>query len=141
MTGIYQPADYLPTETFPAPAPSTVTATNLQPFLGTNPNGRWSLFVRDDTAGDAGFIAGGWSLHIEWEALRPRLGSPVFLLDGRVQMTLESNGQTMHIIEASSDLINWTPIYTLVPIAPAVLVFDSPPPNGLHRFYRAVCCP
>jgi hypothetical protein len=141
MTGVYAPADYLPTETFPTPAPSSVTATNFGPFLATNPNGTWSLFVRDDTAGDAGFITRGWVLRIEWEGVRPRLSSPVFLIDGRIQMTLEGNGQMTHVIEASTDLIDWAPIYTVTPAGPAVLVFDSPLPDGLHRFYRAICCP
>jgi hypothetical protein len=34
-------------------------------FDGTDPNGTWSLFVFDDGAGDAGRIAGGWSLELE----------------------------------------------------------------------------
>ncbi len=31
-------------------------------FVGINPNGNWKLFVTDDTSGDFGAIAGGWTL-------------------------------------------------------------------------------
>jgi uncharacterized repeat protein (TIGR01451 family) len=36
--------------------------TSLSTFAGANPNGTWLLYVMDDTAGDAGNIANGWSL-------------------------------------------------------------------------------
>jgi hypothetical protein len=48
-----------------APAPSPPFGTALAVFEGTDPNGAWNLFVFDDSAGDAGQIAGGWSLLIE----------------------------------------------------------------------------
>ena len=36
--------------------------TNLSVFIGGNPNGLWSLYVYDDTPGNDGSIAGGWTL-------------------------------------------------------------------------------
>jgi len=48
-----------------APAPSPPYGTALSIFEGTDPNGEWNLFVFDDSAGDAGQIAQGWSLLIE----------------------------------------------------------------------------
>jgi subtilisin-like proprotein convertase family protein len=47
-----------------APAPPAPHGEALAVFIGTDPNGTWSLFVFDDTAGDVGEIAGGWSLEI-----------------------------------------------------------------------------
>jgi subtilisin family serine protease len=38
---------------------------DLSVFNGTNPNGVWSLFVKDDAANAAGKIMDGWSLSIE----------------------------------------------------------------------------
>ena len=51
-------------DSFPAPAPAPGSATSLAAFTGTNPNGTWSLYVVDDATGDAGSIAGGWSVTI-----------------------------------------------------------------------------
>jgi uncharacterized repeat protein (TIGR01451 family) len=36
----------------------------LAAFNGTDPNGTWSLYVADDSTGDAGSIVSGWSLNL-----------------------------------------------------------------------------
>ncbi|MCA1684012.1 MAG: hypothetical protein LC708_02650, partial [Actinobacteria bacterium] len=51
-------------DTFPPPAPAPSAATTLATFNGANPNGTWSLYVRDDGAPDTGSIAGGWCITI-----------------------------------------------------------------------------
>ena len=38
--------------------------SSLSPLLGTNPASWWTMFVQDDTAGNAGTIAGGWSVTV-----------------------------------------------------------------------------
>ena len=77
-TGVWGPGTYKPTayveDNFPAPGPGTTygnpgpagggTATFASIFGGTNANGVWSLYVVDFVAGEAGAIAGGWSLTI-----------------------------------------------------------------------------
>lgn len=75
-------------DAFPAPAPAPSTATSLAGFVGTNPNGVWSLFIVDDANGDVGQIAGGWSLeflpavpvldHFVLYKVKPTKGSPKF---------------------------------------------------------------
>jgi subtilisin-like proprotein convertase family protein len=58
-----RPVDYDPEgaiDVFPAPAPAPSTATTLSAFDGSNPNGKWSLYVVSDNAPDSGTIAGGW---------------------------------------------------------------------------------
>lgn len=63
--GTFKPSNYGPTETYPAPAPAPATNVTLaQAFNGTNPNGVWRLYLRDDVEADAGQIAGGWTLNI-----------------------------------------------------------------------------
>jgi hypothetical protein len=52
------------TEDLPGLAALLPYGTALSIFNGTNPNGIWSLFVRDDAERDIGSIAGGWSLDI-----------------------------------------------------------------------------
>jgi hypothetical protein len=54
-------------DVFPAPASATSagTGTFLFEFNGTNPNGKWQLFVVDDGTGDGGvLLAPGWTLTI-----------------------------------------------------------------------------
>jgi subtilisin-like proprotein convertase family protein len=66
--GTFRPSSYGNIASFAAPAPTTTTASpyagTLATFLGTNPNGTWSLYVRDVASGDTGTIAGGWCLNI-----------------------------------------------------------------------------
>ncbi|MEO7556423.1 MAG: Ig-like domain-containing protein [Acidimicrobiales bacterium] len=76
----YRPTDYQPAGeldsfpgapgTFGEPAP-TGTATLASVFNGSNPNGTWRLYVRDDGAPDTGAIAGGWCV-----TLTPAKASP-----------------------------------------------------------------
>lgn len=66
-SGTYRPTNVAAgtTDTLPAPAPTPSSQTTLAgAFTGINPNGAWQLFVVDDTSGDLGSMAGGWSLTI-----------------------------------------------------------------------------
>ena len=65
-TGTNQPSSYPGTVAFPPPAPSSSYGSALAAVTGQDPNGAWTLFVLDDTAGDAGLIAGGWSLNLTY---------------------------------------------------------------------------
>jgi subtilisin-like proprotein convertase family protein len=51
---------------FPPPAPSgnSNAISSLAVFQNTDPNGVWSLFIVDDSTGDTGSVAGGWSLSL-----------------------------------------------------------------------------
>jgi uncharacterized repeat protein (TIGR01451 family) len=62
--GIYQPSIFGGPVTFPAPAPAKPYGTALTSVNGRDPNGDWSLFVYDDSNGDPGSIATGWTLNI-----------------------------------------------------------------------------
>lgn len=65
-SGTFKPT-YLGTGTvngFVAPAPAGPYANQLAVLNGTAQNGIWSLYVIDDGQGDAGSIAGGWSITI-----------------------------------------------------------------------------
>ncbi|QIG39691.1 Ig-like domain repeat protein [Microbacterium sp. 4R-513] len=67
-SGTYRPTNTAGVEAFPAPAPGPSAQTTLAgAFTGINPNGNWQLFIVDDTSGDIGSMAGGWSLVITTE--------------------------------------------------------------------------
>src|ERR1051325_7013774 len=64
LSGSYRPTDYDSGDSFPAPAPVGAAANSLAYFNGLSGNGTWSLYIVDDTTGDAGVIASGWGLDI-----------------------------------------------------------------------------
>lgn len=55
---------------FDAPAPPGPYVADLSVFNGTNPDGVWSLYVKDDASDAAGKIMAGWSLSIKTQPLR-----------------------------------------------------------------------
>jgi hypothetical protein len=61
--GTYQPTNYGGFDAFPAPAPAPLGGAALSVFNGVNPNGPWSLYVVDDSAGDTGTLP-SWCLNI-----------------------------------------------------------------------------
>ena len=70
VPGTFKPTNSSPsigTDSFPAPAPTPSGNVALSVFNTSNPNGAWQLFVVDDSGGDGGSIAGGWSLEITAE--------------------------------------------------------------------------
>jgi subtilisin-like proprotein convertase family protein len=65
-SGTYRPTDRdaLGSDAFPGAPASAPADTFAHAFNGIDANGTWSLYVVDDSTGDAGTIAGGWSLTI-----------------------------------------------------------------------------
>ena len=65
ISGTYKPTNIGGGDTFTSPAPAGPYASLLSAFLGTNPNGTWSLYVLDDASSNSGSITGGWGLTFE----------------------------------------------------------------------------
>lgn len=92
---------------FPAPAPAPSGATTLATFTGTDPNGTWSLYVRDDDPiADTGSIAGGWCVTITTASvttLCSTLGDdqPPSLLDQDVFRLTGTSGETVTLTLAA----------------------------------------
>jgi subtilisin-like proprotein convertase family protein len=63
----YTPANFalVNPDAFPAPSPAPGGGMALSVFDGSNPNGKWRLFVSDDLPGGTGQFSGGWSLKIK----------------------------------------------------------------------------
>jgi Ca2+-binding RTX toxin-like protein len=72
-SGSYKATDFETGDFFNTPAPGGPYGTDFSVFNGINPNGTWSLYVVDDVGGDAGTIAGGWSLNIGTASTAPTL--------------------------------------------------------------------
>ena len=62
FSGTFAPTDYEPGDVFPAPVAAEASGASLAAFNGASPSGTWSLYVADDTTGDGGSIASGWTL-------------------------------------------------------------------------------
>jgi subtilisin-like proprotein convertase family protein len=59
---VFKPTNVDGSDSFPNLPTISSTGTSLSIFNGTDPNGTWRLYVFDDTGGDTGRMAGGWSL-------------------------------------------------------------------------------
>ena len=57
VSGTYAPTNTA-NDALPAPAPAAPHGTSLAGFIGTNPNGLWSLYVYDDAGADVGRLYG-----------------------------------------------------------------------------------
>jgi hypothetical protein len=139
LTGLYKPTNYSPDEVLPVPAPLPPYGTNLSVFNGTDPNGTWSLYVVDDALVDAGLIAGGWSLTLNWQPVTPafQLSAPVLTGGSSSQMSLQGPAGKTYTIEASADLMTWTPVATNT-LSGTTWNFVVPTStNYTQRFYRA----
>jgi hypothetical protein len=114
------------------------------------------LFVFDDSAGDGGNIANGWSLTLATVSPlqvvggsggAPILGNVKALSNGALTFTLIGQAGQTYVIEASSGVkpANFSPIYTnvaaaipgLIPAASGFRYTNSDVGTFPQRFYRA----
>lgn len=81
MSGTFAPTNFDPVgdvDGFPAPAPLVGPyGSSFAPFIGTNPNGTWNLYIVDDVAGNAGQFAGGWSITVTTPATPLQMNTAV----------------------------------------------------------------
>jgi subtilisin-like proprotein convertase family protein len=57
-SGTFSPSNISPFESLPSPAPPGPYPVALSGFVGTNPNGPWSMYIEDDFTTDVGTLAG-----------------------------------------------------------------------------------
>ncbi len=135
----YRPTDCAPepfggTDIFPAPAPGAPYSLTLSVFDGTNPNGTWNLYMRDDSTADSGAFA-SWEItvtHIHNQCLDPLpltcVGPDCYSCPANVNR----NGPSATVVDVD-DLI--TVILTWGQTGPGTTGLRpqgdcAPPPNG-----------
>jgi subtilisin-like proprotein convertase family protein len=97
-SGVFQPTDYDFTgapDAFAAPAPTDPNiGSSLGIFNGTNANGTWTLFIReqDNVPPETGNIAGGWSLRITAANGVPSAAPDNFQAQAGRTLTVPANG-------------------------------------------------
>jgi subtilisin-like proprotein convertase family protein len=140
-SGQFRPTDYLGEGiAYPAPAPpfdfdGIPYNSSFAGISGSDPNGTWRLWVRDDFAPDAGTIAGGWCLDIATVAAP--LGCPPGGLAGTIQAGDPSwpggrpnrNGVPSNCLSPKA--------CSLEPLAPGTFRYDSL--NGVNLGDSTAC--
>ncbi|MDQ2653674.1 MAG: Ig-like domain-containing protein [Chloroflexota bacterium] len=96
VSGTFQPTDddYTPVpDTFAAPAPTTNAGSSLSVFNGTDGNGVWTLFIReqDNLPVETGSVA-AWSLRIISSNRGPRTQPENFSVKGRQPLVVPAEG-------------------------------------------------
>jgi subtilisin-like proprotein convertase family protein len=98
VSGTFQPTNYDFTgapDTFAAPAPTNPAhGSTLGVFNGTNPNGTWTLFIReqDNNPPETGSLAGGWSLSITAANGVPNAAPDTFQAQAGKQLSVAGPG-------------------------------------------------
>ena len=165
-TGTYKPSNYGTIYNFASPAPSAPYLTMLSVFKGTNPNGTWSLYVMDDSSGDAGSIQ-GWSLAITTTtttpldnsqpelqpelltdslAAKPDITTPPavwietigFNTDGQASLVMSGRPDSSYTLQSSTNFVQWTEVQSgIVPVG-QFTVTDLQSGTNTQKFYRVV---
>lgn len=89
--GTYRPANYLPSETFEAPAPAGTFPASMAVLESGTVNGVWKLFARDDAAAGVGSIDGWW---VDVITVKPA-ATPYFTIEAPA--TLQTTSPVVHL--------------------------------------------
>ena len=145
-SGIFKPTNFNDSQSdnLAGPAPAGPYLASLSVFNDIDPNGVWSLYLYDDSLQDFGQL-GGWSLTITTVGLvQPEpavLTASSFQPAGQFQLRVKGEAGGSYRIEASTNLLHWTPIGTNV-LTSGNLFFNDPMASGrVQRFYRALRLP
>jgi subtilisin-like proprotein convertase family protein len=131
---------------FPAPAPTPAYGGAMAALKSSTPNGSWSLYVLDDSPGDAGNIAQGWSLTLTTiTSVAPLVNTAPARLSGAVangqfHLTVTAQPGALYELQASTDLSSWVPVLvTNASLLDGTIEFsDTNFPGLSRRFYRAL---
>jgi hypothetical protein len=121
---------------FPAPAPAgnSNSPALFGVFKNTDPNGVWNLFVVDDSAGDTGSIAGGWSLSVS-------VGVPLQIAQARTNVVLSwplvAANCSLQSALSLGPTLQWSNVTTAPVTNAGRLVVTNPAPQR-STFFRLV---
>jgi subtilisin-like proprotein convertase family protein len=138
--GTYLPSTFQGTLTFNTPAPAPVNGSAMNALNSVSPNGQWSLYVQDDTTGDSGYIANGWSLNLTTlSPLNPVSDQLTFkhTATGLSVLTLSGLSSHSYQLQSSTNLTSWTTFFTGTTAPNGTL--QTTVTNTLKRsFYRSL---
>lgn len=138
LSGTFLPTEYSPFDTFPTIGAVPANSTNLNIFNGADASGLWSLYVYDDSQGNNGVIAGGWTLDLTTItplAVVPTLAAAKVSAQS-LQLTITGSPSLTYGVEVSTNLSTWTMVATNT--TTGNFIYTDNFTNGPQRFYRAV---
>jgi hypothetical protein len=71
------------------------------------------------------------------DGTRPAFAAPTWLANGEIALKLFGNVGNTYLVESSTDLLNWTPVWTNTFIGTSWEWTEAETTSG-QRFYRAV---
>ena len=110
--------------TFPAPAPAGPYSTSLDALDTSDPNGVWSLYVRDDSKFDSGVIASNWSLALETTVPVNPAASLAVSFAGLPQSVNAGQPFTARVVVANNGPLSASDVFLTNPV-PAGVAFIS----------------
>lgn len=133
-SGTWQPSGSV--ASMPGAAPAAPYGTALSDFIGSTPNGTWSLYVADAAAVDAGSISTGWKIAVT-------AGQPL-CCESNVPPTLAtlSNrtvvlGRNLVLPVSASDPVDGDPITLTATDLPPLATFGSTNGTGTLEWLNA----
>jgi subtilisin-like proprotein convertase family protein len=162
-SGTYKPTNAGTGKVYPAPAPAGPYASALAAFNGTNPNGTWFLYIVDDSAGDSGTLAGGWTLNLTTSTglmsvahavgdevatvpvppVVPTVAPAVIFsaqpgVDGEFTIYFSTQAGQVYTIQASSNNRDWVSLGSVQALSESTSFTDQEAEGNAMRFYRVL---
>ncbi|MDB6035005.1 MAG: hypothetical protein JWM16_5343, partial [Verrucomicrobiales bacterium] len=118
----------------------TLAQLTFQVQPGANNQYQWPITLTSVEATEDGYInhslaTAGATLSVR-APVAARLAPSAALVNGKFSLTINGDTGVSYLVEASTDLVNWTPIATVVPANGAAVVTDDDSGNLPKRFYR-----
>jgi hypothetical protein len=141
-SGTNRPSVYEGPIALPGTGPYSLYQYALSALNGSDPNGIWSLYVFDDTTGDAGVIASGWTLALTTAQTLPTFSVPTTLsgvfTNGNFQVTVTCQPGFVYVLQGSTNLTSWASLSTNTNTTGTFTFTDTTTPALQHRFYRTL---
>lgn len=136
-SGTYRPTDSATGDVLPTPAPAGPYGTSLAAYAGISPNGTWELYINDDTSGDAGSLAGGWSLTLTVTLPPPMILRAAMHDAATVALTFDSQTGSTYIMEYKKSLADdsWNDMPPVSGTGSPITVLDNLA-GETQRIYR-----
>ena len=141
--GTYKPSAYEGPVSLPGNlAATTPYGSTLSALNGSLAHGAWQLYVFDDLNGDAGVIAGGWSLTLTTASpLFTAYDRPVvsgYVSNGYFHLTVTAQPGFEYVVQGSTDLTSWVSLSTNTNTTGTFTFIDTTTPAPQLRFYRTL---